>query len=182
MVWTPDGPKPIETIKPGDIIYTYNEKTGLLETTTVVKVFNNGVAESVEIRTKTGHRAQCTPDHEYLTTDGWVEAADLTQNNTLIEINDPIRYIDASESEAILLGYLLTDGYLGDDKNQVHFTNTCYRYLMEYQKHFEIKFGEKIRFAKHDWDNPNGKNKSGKQNHTKVRFFMEQQIYSSVVE
>ena len=151
-VWTPDGPKPIEQLKIGELIYTYNTKTCGVEIVPISNVFDNNIKDTVIVRTKTGHRARVTPDHKYLTTNGWVEAQNLTQNDVVIEINDPQRYSPVDESDAIMLGYLITDGYYGNPAKSVHFTNTTWKYLLEYQKHFELKFGKRLPIKKHDWN------------------------------
>ncbi len=150
MVWTIIGPKPIESVVVGDIIYSYNEKTGALETDTVTAAQFTGERETVVVRTKTGHRSICTPDHRFLTRRGWVEAANLTTNDIIIEVNEPQRYKDINESDAILLGYLVTDGcYSGETKTQFSFTNTSWKYLLEYQKHFELKFQKRLKIKLH---------------------------------
>ena len=91
MVWTPTGPRRIDSIKPGDLVYSLDEKTGSLIVVPVDQNHNNGVANCVEVRTKTGHRSVCTPDHEFLTKEGYRHVNKLTQDNYLIEVNDPQR-------------------------------------------------------------------------------------------
>ncbi|MBD3407227.1 MAG: hypothetical protein GF411_13995 [Candidatus Lokiarchaeota archaeon] len=145
MVWTPLGPKPIESIKPHDIIYTL--KDGILTTAQVSKVFNNGSAECVQVRTKSGHRSISTPDHKFLTYDGYKEASLLTQNDILVEVNDLPHYNTTdNRSKAILLGYLITDGYCA---GSAHFTNTRWKYLLDFQKHYELLFNDRLKIKKH---------------------------------
>jgi hypothetical protein len=57
-----------------------------------------------------------------------------------------------NQSVAILIGYLVTDGcYSGSGNgNQFHFTNTCWKYLLEYQKHFDLRFGKRLRIKLHN--------------------------------
>lgn len=87
MVWTPNGPVPIEKLKTGDEIYTFNIENSSLETTKISNTFDNNIRDTMEVRNKNGHKSICTYDHKFLTTDGWVEAKNLTQNHMLIEIN-----------------------------------------------------------------------------------------------
>tara|TARA_R100001244_G_scaffold25113_3_gene25528 strand:+ start:35730 stop:39422 length:3693 start_codon:yes stop_codon:yes gene_type:complete len=87
-VWTPKGPINIENIKIGDLVYTYNEQSGTVETAPVLSTLENGMKDTFEVRTKTGHKSYATADHEYLTRRGWVEVGDLTQNDVLVEIYD----------------------------------------------------------------------------------------------
>lgn len=160
MVWTPDGPVPIENIRAGDIIYSYDENQKIVRTNKVLNCWCSGSKETYEVRTKTGHRSYATKDHRYLTDDGWEEIRNITTNRKLIEIYDHVRYGEANEHEAILLGYLLTDGsYSRDLRNDFHFTNTCWRYLLDFQKHFESRFAVRLPIKLH---NRKGSNKSTK--------------------
>lgn len=156
MVWTPHGPQRIDSIKPGNSVYSYNQTTGLLEVRPVQQVYANGEADCVEVRTKTGHRSICTPDHEFFTRLGEVKAGSLTPNDVLLEVNEPERYGKSpDESEVILLGYLLTDGHY---RKCIHFTNTNWKYLLEYQKHYQRRFGGRARIKYHGCgQNGNGK-------------------------
>jgi len=154
MIWGPNGPKRIDKIIKGDLVYSYDEKLGTLVVVPVEEIYDNGERECVRVQTKTGHDTIATFDHKYFTEAGCVQAGYLTQADTLIEINEPERYgIEANESEAILLGYLLTDGYY---KKTIHFTNTCFRYLLEFQKHLKLRFNYNGRIVKHGCDE-NGK-------------------------
>jgi intein/homing endonuclease len=152
MIWTPNGPVPIELIKSNDLVYSYSEATGTVETKPVVKAWLTGEKETVTVRTKTGHKSTCTLDHKFLTHRGWVEAQNLTTNDIIIEVNEPTRFKPGSDSEAILLGYLITDGYYAGTKGrrQFHFTNTRWKYLLEYQKHFQLKFNKQLRIRPHN--------------------------------
>lgn len=147
QVWTPNGPCRIDEIKVGDLIYSL-DRNGMLCTSNVRKVYANGIGECVEVRTKTGHRSVVTPDHEFLTRRGYVKASNLRNDDIIIEVFEPQRYgRNVSKSEAVLLGYLLTDGHCG--KRQVHFTNTRWKYLLEFQKHFAEMFGQVPVLKKH---------------------------------
>jgi intein/homing endonuclease len=110
MVWTPLGPRAIETIREGDNVYSYDDKSGAVAIGVVKAAWENGDRPTVIVRTKTGHRTVCTPDHRFLTRRGWIQAVDLTPNDILVEVHEPARYNAASDSEAIILGYLVTDG------------------------------------------------------------------------
>lgn len=85
IIWTPSGPKSIETIQKGDEVYSLIN--GRLQVTKAQQVHSNGrsVRELYEVRTKTGHRSVCTHDHKFLTNRGWVSAEDLSLNDVLIE-------------------------------------------------------------------------------------------------
>ena len=131
-VWTPNGPVPIEQLKPGDLVYTYDQNTKQVVQQPIVRVIDNGIStDIVEVRSKTGHRVQCTADHRYLINDEWVEAANITSDNTLTEIIDNCRYgAPIHPSDPILLGYLLTDGCCRD--SAFYFCNTGFKYILDY--------------------------------------------------
>ena len=160
MVWTPSGPVPIEEIKVGDIVLSYDQDNHIIRQNKVINAWSTGSKMTYEVRTKTGHRSYATGDHPYKTSVGWVEAQKLTSNDKLIEIYDNVRYKEASENEAILLGYLLTDGsYSRDNRNDFHFTNTNWKYLLDFQKCFENMFKVRLPIKLH---NRSGSHKSTK--------------------
>lgn len=159
MVWTPTGPMPIELLKKGDLVYSYNENLDIIEIDEIEAQWCNGEKETVEVRTNTGHRSYCTPDHPFHTDSGWTNANKLASSDTLTEVYDNPGYHKANESEAILLGYLLTDDCYSDcgAGEQFHFTNTNWECLLEYQKHFELLFHKRLSIELH---NRAGTNKS----------------------
>jgi intein/homing endonuclease len=109
MVWTPKGHIPIEQIKVGQQIYTFNELIRKLEITTVSNVFNNGSAECVEIVLKTGSKIDCTPDHEILTYNGWKRASNLDLESRVVQISEPFKQVDCLE----INGQLESIKYIG---------------------------------------------------------------------
>lgn len=150
-VWTPRGPVNIENIKPGELIYCYDESLKVVTTSIVLNAWSNGERDTLEIRTKTGHRSLVTRDHPILTKEGWKNAEDITTNDVLIEVQDLVRYDKGNELDAILLGYLITDGsYSRVKRKDFHFTNTCWRYLLEFQRVYETKFGIRIPIKLHN--------------------------------
>jgi intein/homing endonuclease len=159
FVWTPNGPIRIDSIKKGDEVYSLDNNKSIV-TSVVEEVYDNGLADNlVEIKSKTGHKSYFTGDHKFKTFGGWVDASRLTLNDRLVEVWDNERYGRAvSDSEAILLGYLLTDGHCGT--KSISFSNSRWKYLLEFQKHFEIKFGKRLRLkkTKSGFPNDSGKN------------------------
>jgi len=152
MVWTPTGPRRIDLIREGDLVYSFNNETQRLDIVPVQETFDNGEMEVCEVKSKTGHTSVATLDHNYFTYGGEIEAQNLTTDDRLLEVCDwPRTGFVANESEAILLGYMIGDGYYGNS-NQSHFTNTCWRYLLEYQKHFAKLFGLRRPIKPHNRD------------------------------
>ena len=68
--------KPVECIVPGDIVITINEDTYGLESRPVLALHNNGVRETVLVKTS-GRLIRSTPNHPHLVNNTWVEAKDI---------------------------------------------------------------------------------------------------------
>lgn len=79
MVKMGDGSlKPIEDIKEGDEVYTYEKETKKYVIEIVEKTFINKPKPMVEIEFENGEIIRCTADHKFLTKEGeWVQAKDL---------------------------------------------------------------------------------------------------------
>lgn len=144
MVWTPRGPKRIDSIQIGDEVYALDDR---LKAVKVSEVHDNGTASCIEVRTKSGHKSIVTSDHLFLTRRGWKAAKELSLDDVIIEVNDISNYNHVDVSEAALLGYLLTDGYCGS--KMVHFTNTRLKYILDFRKWFERKFGDTLKYVEH---------------------------------
>lgn len=112
-VLTEKGFKPIEEVQIGDLVWT---REGLKP---VTAKFDQGVRETVIIRTSLGHTLRCTPDHKIYVEGEWVEAGDLEPGQRL----NVLRGVAAGEStmdaeDAYLYGYFTGDGnvYVGSNK------------------------------------------------------------------
>lgn len=147
-VWTPKGPIPIESLKPGDIVYTYDLNSKQIMQQPIIRVIDNGISNDiVEVRSKTGHRVNCTSDHRYLVDGNWVEANKITKDDVLTEVYDAPRYgKPLHPSDPILLGYLLTDGCCRE--SGFYFSNTRFKYLLDYQKHLTRRVGRQAKIKK----------------------------------
>lgn len=103
------------------------------ETGTIIRkasnVFLSQVdAEILEIKSSKGFKLKCTPDHHIATTNGMIEAKDLTTNdNILISIPDNEGCIINKEPESvlemlsILFGLIQGDGTLDKKRKRLHF-------------------------------------------------------------
>jgi RHS repeat-associated protein len=112
--------KSIEQIKVGDIVSSLNIETGKLEKKRVTQTFKSVTDELRELHI--GDNIYIvTPDHPFLTTHGWVEAADLGIGTEIVTRAGPRSgtktvswnvAVKASERENIFFGYdTNTGGY-----------------------------------------------------------------------
>ena len=96
MIWTQNGPKPIETIKKGDKVYSFINNERIIAE--VGQVNNNGESNQlVEVQTYDGHKSVCKFDHRFLTVDGWTRACDLN-GQSILRLRDDGWYNDKIKS------------------------------------------------------------------------------------
>lgn len=122
------------------IIYGWNDKN-IVESTQTHKL-NQGMKDTIKLKFEDGREIICTPNHKLLTTNNeWIEAEKLSLNDSLIcSIDGAIDHIGDDEKDyelkldgitlsmdtidnrykclafARILGYILTDGTIGKDK------------------------------------------------------------------
>lgn len=78
------GGKPIESLKPGDIVPSWDESTGL-PCDGIVKALMRKVPDSlVRIHWDNGTSLVCTPNHPLMTRNGWCAAGDLTPDSEVL--------------------------------------------------------------------------------------------------
>ena len=71
MVDTTTGPKPIELIQIGDLVWSS------VGPSKVLKTFNRLVPKLSRVWLTDGRKIDCTPDHPFFTSRGWIKAIDL---------------------------------------------------------------------------------------------------------
>ena len=87
LISTPEGPRRLDSIDNGDLVYgVVRDKIVAVETTgaRVTKVVN----KLTKITLSNELTELCTDDHPWLTTEGYVEAKDLTTDHTLVSFID----------------------------------------------------------------------------------------------
>lgn len=88
LIQTPTGQVPIETLKPGDKVMSFNEQTKEFIIDEVIKLHTNlpksNSAEMYEFEMEDGSKIQITGNHKMLTDDGWVEARNITENDNIL--------------------------------------------------------------------------------------------------
>jgi hypothetical protein len=90
-VETPDGPKPIEDLEPGDLVLARNDQTGEIDWRPIGAVIHSDDKPVLELEliSEAGREPiKTTPDHPFWVTDrGWVEAKDLAPGDPLVSAN-----------------------------------------------------------------------------------------------
>lgn len=81
-VQTSCGSVPIEEIKAGDYVWTYNHESGSVELQEVYELHRRDSSPVVRVTHSNGV-IECTPDHEFYTQRGYVKAVQLTPDDVL---------------------------------------------------------------------------------------------------
>lgn len=76
--------RPIETLRPGDVVRAFNETTGALEPRTIVRLFKNIEPKHMMRIGASHHVLECTKGHPFYTRRGWVAAADLQLSDEVL--------------------------------------------------------------------------------------------------
>ncbi len=72
------GDRPIEEYRSGDSVATFDEDSGTMVTSTVSATFVRKATQLVRLKFTGNNQVVCTPNHLFLTEDGWVEAQKLS--------------------------------------------------------------------------------------------------------
>lgn len=74
-VITPTGLTRIEDIKPGDSVMSYSDNGPIVQS--VKYAMDKGEKQTIVLHMGDGAQIECTPDHRFLTANGWEEAGDV---------------------------------------------------------------------------------------------------------
>jgi superfamily II DNA or RNA helicase len=75
--------RPIETIRAGDRVESFNHGLGVIEEREVTRVFARETSALVAVRLRDGTRITCTPGHPLFTSGGYVGAGELATDEEL---------------------------------------------------------------------------------------------------
>ena len=101
LVATKTGLVPIEDIKPGDLVWATDEKTGETALKEVVQLFRNETEEWVHV-TVDGEEITCTPNHPfYSPVKGWTSAIDLRAGDILVMLNGEYVVVEQVQHELL---------------------------------------------------------------------------------
>lgn len=81
------GGRPIESLRPGDVVPSWDEKTGREGLRPVVRVTQKVPSALVRVTSVDGRAIVCTPNHPFLTERGWCPAARL-HGESVISFHD----------------------------------------------------------------------------------------------
>lgn len=73
--------KPIETIRVGDYVNSFNHKTGKIEKKKVTYLFKKKPKTLCTVKLKNGKKITCTENHPFYTDKGYLTASDLNDNS-----------------------------------------------------------------------------------------------------
>ena len=79
--------KPISDVQIGDLVKTYDVNKGIYGVEKVSAQIVKSIAPELdwlELEFDNGKTIICTEDHKFLTTDGWIEAKDLTEKSIFV--------------------------------------------------------------------------------------------------
>ena len=123
MVYTPQGPRPIESVEAGDVVYAYDEER--LAERVVQAKWQRGTNDILHINTFAGRDPRVTPTHQCLAYNEksndleWVEAQNLDKDRHMLVCGREMAlqvnpYLDSviSEDLAYICGYFTGDGWI----------------------------------------------------------------------
>lgn len=129
---TPDGPKPVQNIKKGDIVYSYNFDKNKYQPDVVQEQWECGKVNCIKIKLKDSRNFEVGENHPFFVVNKnrYVPAKELEINDEISDISIDFGSVNANPNEVKLLAYLLIDG---STIKQVKFTNNNIDYLNEFE-------------------------------------------------
>jgi hypothetical protein len=93
--------KAIEDIRVGDVVRSYNERTGQVENKRVLQTFENKTSELTTVSTSDGQIITATPGHKFYANGAWVSAEDLRAGDVLVNVNGQKVIVEAVQHEIL---------------------------------------------------------------------------------
>ena len=101
QVQTEDGPKPIEEIQVGDLVWAWDEETGDTALKPVLETYVNETDELVHVWAR-GEEIVCTPSHPfYSPVKGWTDAVHLRAGDILVLVNGEYVVVEKVQHEIL---------------------------------------------------------------------------------
>jgi RHS repeat-associated protein len=97
LINVPEGTKPIESIKKGDMVFSYNETTGVTSIMPVIECYKRVSMDLVILKVR-GQTVETTPEHPFYVKDrGWVKSKDMVTGDMLITMTGSAIPVDQIE-------------------------------------------------------------------------------------
>ena len=101
IIQTEDGQLPIEEIKPGDLVWAWNEETGEVALKPVIETYINECDELIHLSINE-EIITCTPNHPfYVPQKGWTEAVHLRAGDILVLLNGEYVVLEKVQHELL---------------------------------------------------------------------------------
>ena len=84
------GGVPIETIKVGDQVESFNHESQAVEYRTVVRISSRETKQLVRVVLKNGHSFVCTKCHPFFASGEYIQAIDLNSSHVLFQVNSDV--------------------------------------------------------------------------------------------
>lgn len=142
LIYTNNGPTPIENLKTGDSIYAYDNSKVVLDT--VSEHYDSQKKECLLIETET-QAIECSLDHKFLVNGEWVKASDLIAGKSELTIPN-VPFGELSDNAAPLIGWLLSDGCtkIYSRCGKPYFANSSIEYINQFIKDAKAYFGDSV--------------------------------------
>lgn len=140
VIYTPTGPRNIEDIKVGDIVYSYNN--GKIEESLVTNWINNGYRDCIKVKTET-QEIICTGDHEFLIDDKWIRADKIIPLSDSMTV-PTIPCGNVPSTAAPVIGWLVSDGCtkIYSKCGKPYFANSNRDYINQFKDDVYAHFGD----------------------------------------
>jgi len=131
LIHTEHGLVPIEEVKIGDLVYSYNENSGLTELKKVTHLIRgDGLYDLVSIYIDNGETIQSTLEHPFFIENQWVNAEGLRENAPLFGISEgfKVKSLDKLRSDQPVFNLTVEDNhtyFIGESGVLVHNAGKC---------------------------------------------------------
>jgi ribonucleoside-diphosphate reductase alpha chain len=120
LVFTSDGLRPIQELARQNMPFTAtlasSMSDGAVQFGPASSPWSSGVKPIFRLVTKEGYEVRCTADHKIMTTNGWVHAEDLRENDQIRLLDHKGGFgIEGTTEEGRVLGWMIGDGTISRD-------------------------------------------------------------------
>jgi len=137
-ICTAKGLQKVIDVQVGDLI---RNRKGDIETIVAKKVDLN--ADCLTVRTKFGYEATVTKNHPFWNGSDFIYAKDLDIGDR-IDLQDFTHFGNVHDPDtALMMGYLVSEGYISEKEDTAVFTNTDYEVFQDYLAVAEKVMGDK---------------------------------------